>query len=174
MFTFNNRPPKRRASKPVAKAATQPRKSENHLGTLNDPFFLFFVSWMALIVASILLRSVAGTPPAAQIGDMLEFTVNSASVTAPTTAVPAQLVSGPWASPARGCTLDVATMIKPGGTLTVMALRPDGVMLSWAGGITAYGTADCRSTDQKLTSDAGYLVSDTGYERLSKAVVQNN
>jgi hypothetical protein len=46
-------------------------------------------------------------------------------------------------------------MRQPGGTLTVLAVRADGVMLSWVGGNTAR-VAPCPAPGQFLVSAADY------------------
>jgi len=52
-------------------------------------------------------------------------------------------------------------MSNPGGALTVMAVRADGVLLSWAGGATST-KADCRRANQPI------LISADDYEALLK------
>jgi hypothetical protein len=115
-----------------------------------------------LLIIGIWHSSATGVTSIAQVGDRLNFTPASASVTAYTTAVPAQHVADLWASPGRQCLLDVPAMMKPGGAMTVMALRADGVLLLWAGGATASGAANCQGNDE-------LLVSNENYERLAKA-----
>jgi hypothetical protein len=115
-----------------------------------------------MLIANIWHSSVTGASYVAQVGDRLQFTTQSASVTALTTAVPARYVTDSWASPGKQCLLNVPTMLKPGGAMTVMALRADGVLLLWAGGATAPGAANCQGSDE-------LLVSDENYARLEKA-----
>ncbi len=113
-----------------------------------------------MFAAVLLLRLTFGDAFAlskvAQVGDQLHYAPHFASVTAPVTAVPARLVAGPWSPPGRSCMLDVPTMMQPGGTVSVLAVRDDGVMLSWAGGATAPGAQDCRGGQNVLVSDQGY------------------
>ena len=40
--------------------------------------------------------------------------------------------------------------------MTVLAVRQDGVMLSWAGGATALTSAACRGGQSVLVADANY------------------
>jgi hypothetical protein len=121
-----------------------------------NSFFKFVCLMISFTVISLFLNSFIGTEPVAQVGDVLEFYPNTLSVTAPTTAVSARIVAGPGAAPGASCTLDVSSMASPGGAMTVMATRPDGVMLSWAGGATASRQADCRSDEQVLVTNASY------------------
>jgi hypothetical protein len=90
------------------------------------------------------------------VGDVLDFHAGTLSITGPNIAVTAHMVAGPWAPPSRSCTLAVSVMEKSGGVMSVMAVRPDGVMLSWAGGATASGVADCRSNESILVANADY------------------
>jgi hypothetical protein len=70
--------------------------------------------------------------------------------------LPARIVSGPWAAAGRACRLNLARMARPGGAMTVMAVRGDGVMLSWAGGTTAAGRGNCQTPEKILLDKAAY------------------
>ena len=59
--------------------------------------------------------------------------------------IPAREVASPWAKPGEACTLEIPIMSVKGGALSVLAVRKDGVMLSWAGGPTATGAQACQS-----------------------------
>jgi hypothetical protein len=124
-------------SKPAPKKTTQNQKDNPKVRKFDDTLFKFVGLMISFTVISLFLNSALGREPVAQVGDVLEFYPNTLSVTAPTTAVPARILAGPGASPGASCTLDVSSMAIPGGAMTVMATRPDGIMLSWAGGATA-------------------------------------
>jgi hypothetical protein len=156
VLSFNNRRSKGSPSKPAIKTTTGKKKEGFLARKFDDALFKFACLTASFIMTSLLLNSIIGREPAAQVGDMLEFYPNTVSVTAPVTAVSARIVAGSWASPGRTCTLDVSVMKKPGGAVTVMAVRSDGVMLSWAGGATASSQADCRANEQVLVTNADY------------------
>jgi hypothetical protein len=128
----------------------------------DDTYFKFVCLMVSFTMTSLLLNSIIGKQPVAQVGDMLGFYPNTASVTAPITAVSARIVAGPGASPGHTCTLDASVMTKPGGAVTVMGVRSDGVVLSWAGGATASKQAGCQGNAQ-------FLVANADYQRLQMA-----
>jgi hypothetical protein len=163
---------KLRVAKPVSKAAVRPSKPAEPLRNFDwvAPGLVCLLAFLGL--ALLWFGNVTILSRVAQVGDRLALTASSVSITAATTMVPARFLSTPWASPGHDCVLDVSTMVRPGGTITVVALRPDGVMLSWAGGATALGTADCRGKNHDKGPDQGYLVSDFNYQRLAMAVTQ--
>jgi hypothetical protein len=156
VFSFNNRQSKSSPSKPAIKATMPRQKDALENRKFDNTYFKFVCLTVSFTMTSMLLNSIIGTQPVAQVGDMLGFYSNTASVTAPITAVPARVVAGPGASPGHPCTLDVSVMTKPGGAMTVMAVRPDGVVLSWAGGATASKQAGCQGNVQLLVANAGY------------------
>lgn len=170
MSASNNRPPKRRGLKAATKTTAQKTGEGNANDWFENPAFEVLGLLSIVILVQILICGFAGEPRVAQIGDMLDYTTNSVSTYAQTTTEPAQEISGPWASPGHSCTLDVPTMMENGGTLTVVALRPDGVILSWVGGATAHGIANCRVNDRKSMSNTDYLVSDESYQHLLRAI----
>jgi hypothetical protein len=102
----------------------------------------------------LVLNSVIGAESVANVGHVLEFYPNT--VTAPNTTASAHSIAGLGTSPGLACTLDVSVMARPGGAMTVMVTRPDGIMLSWAGGATVSRQADCRSDEQVLVTNADY------------------
>ncbi len=159
----NNRPsssPDER--KPVTERMAKQRTSEARLHRFDLAAKSLFGLIALLFIAGLWHGSATGVTPVAEVGDRLHFTHATASDTAALTAVPAQHVSDLWASPGGQCLLDVPTMMQPGGAMTVMALRADGVLLLWAGGATAPGPANCQGKDEILVSDANYA-------RLEKA-----
>jgi hypothetical protein len=143
-------------SKPVTPSILRQQRSAERLRR----FDWAIICGYGVLVSVLLLRLAFGDafalPKVAQVGDQLHYAPHFASVTAPVTAVPANLVTGLWSPPGRSCVLDVPTMMQPGGTVSVLAVRDDGVMLSWAGGATAPGVQDCRGGQNVLVSDQGY------------------
>jgi hypothetical protein len=116
-----------------------------------------------LAAARIIIAIAASTSHIATVGDRLAVNPASVSPVSRSLVVPARQVSDPWAPPGAACSLNLAAMQRPGGSLTVMAVRPDGVMLSWAGGATASGAADCHAAGTPV------LVADSGYSSLLMA-----
>jgi hypothetical protein len=156
VLSFNNRWSKKSPSKPATKTTTQKQKDDLKARKFEGTLFKFVCLMISLTVMALFLNSIISTEPVAQVGDVLEFYPNTVSVTKPTKAVSARILAGPGASPGAACTLDVSVIARPGGTMTVMATRPDGIMLSWAGGATASSQADCRSDEQILVTNADY------------------
>lgn len=113
---------------------------------------------MVLVVAARLLMGFATQDmhQGPQVGDMLGFHADQVLLTDPDTVVPAQIVAGPWSRPSRACTLDLAEMAKLGGETAVTATQPGGVILSWVGGPTASGFANCAGNPQIFVTNAGY------------------
>jgi hypothetical protein len=153
MYSF--RPPKRHDSKPVAKVASHQQKSGQQSQS-DDTLIPFILFWASTLLAGIVICFVVSAQRVAQVGDVLDFHAGTLSIAGPNIAVTAHMVAGPWAPPSRSCTLAVSVMEKPGGTMSVMAVRPDGVMLSWVGGATASGAADCSSNEPILVANADY------------------
>jgi hypothetical protein len=151
MYSFNHKPTKQRPPK----AATRRPDNGDPVQQSDDLYFLL-PGVLAVVIVMRLLIAASGSNAVAQVGDILDFHGVNASVVAATTAVPARLVAGPWASPGHSCALNVSTMTNPGGAMTVMAVRADGVLLSWAGGATAKGNADCGSSQQILVTAPDY------------------
>ncbi len=145
----------RRRAKAAAVAAARhsrqkPRRhwSDSAYGTLLALLGLLAVARVA----------VGGTlPPVAQPGDRIVF--GALAGRSPDIAIPAHLVAGIFAPPGAACVLDPAAMAAQPGALAVIAARPDGVMLSWAGGPTAPAPASC-------AANATFLVNDIDYIRL--------
>jgi hypothetical protein len=150
MLRYHNKPPRRR--KPRAKAAKPRWQLDGAHGML-----------IGLLIALTALRmTVAFTVPAsvATVGDRVNL--GPANPILGSLIIPARALGNPFASPGGFCSLDVNGMSHPGGAFTVMAVRADGVMLSWAGGATS-AQADCRSKNQAI------LISANDYEALLKA-----
>lgn len=156
MFTFNGRPEKRRRAEPAARVIARQRPHDGSRHAPGDPLLVVYGLLSLLVIGPLLVGTIMGPQRVAQVGDMLEFTAATVPATAPATTVPAQRLAGPQAAPSRDCALDVSAMAKPGGAMTVLALRADGVVLSWAGGATAPGAADCGDKGQIFVSNSGY------------------
>ncbi len=69
-------------------------------------------------------------------------------------------LSDAFAAPGYACQLDIKYMARAGGSFAVLAVRADGVMLSWAGGPTAAPGQACAG------GETGILVSDADYRSL--------
>ncbi len=119
-----------------------PRRPKPATKTLPAPTPLFqgtnglMLGFAGLIMAARVLFLVSATPaPAAIPGDQTVFTENDIWMPTPLTLTATQ---------AGGvCTLNVSTMMTGTGTLTVLAVQPQDVLLTWAGGATAAGTTGC-------------------------------
>ncbi len=164
MLRYSNKPPRRRQGEAVAKAIARQRKAvEFHSHFLTG--VRMFYSGVAVFLVLHGINSALPQPGAdAQVGDMLNLSPAAVAPGAVESAVQARLVAGPWAKPGPVCALDESEMLKRGGVLTTMAVRPDGVMLAWNGGATAQGAAACPSSSQ-------FLVSRDDYQKLYKVEV---
>jgi len=152
MRLYHNKPPRRR--KPRANAATGAKPRWQPDGSV--------ASLIGLLVALTALRiTIAFAVPAgvATVGDRMELGPATTSVV--NLIIPARALGNPFARPGDFCSLDVNEMSHPGGAISVMAVRMDGVMLSWAGGPTS-AKADCRNAGAQI------LVSASDYEALLK------
>ena len=137
--------------KPAAKAASR-EKFEKRLCQATD--LLNLITLSIAIFRLVVLTSPSLTS-AASVGDISNFSKPSLGWIQKIV-VPARQISGPFAGPGRACELDLATMTRHDGTLTVSGIRPDGIMLIWTGGQTAPGNADCGSHAQILIPEANY------------------
>jgi hypothetical protein len=151
MRRYQNNDPRRRR-KPAAKAAPA---SPPALGRSAAPALI------GLVATLLIARLVIGIAAAATVGDRLQFGPATAPRPPLHEIIPARRLANPFAQPGAPCKLDINAMSLAGGALTVFAVRPDGVMLSWAGGATAPG-ADCSTPDQQI------LVATNDYESLLK------
>jgi hypothetical protein len=154
MLRYGNKPPRRRVDKPVTKTIAAQRRTETFNRRARLGFTVFYGLAAAVVIVSALAKTpLAGATP--QVGDMLRITTAATSPGAGLAMVPARLLTGPLAQPGQGCWLDEGMMRDPGGILTVLAVRSDGVMLSWVGGDTAR-VASCPAPSQFLVSAADY------------------
>jgi hypothetical protein len=135
------KPPRR----PRAKSAARTRK---------EPFLEFTVSLVlallgVLVFSCVIKAAVAAVPPIAAVGDQVRLTT-AIPGDAPALRLAGRDVASVFAAPGRGCVLNTWQMAREGGVLTVVAVRPDGIVLSWAGGATAREDAGCRSVGGEL------------------------
>ncbi len=138
----------------------QPRGPLPPSGTKDD--FYSMVIGMIIILAALRLGIACASPTAvAAVGDRLQFGPASPRPAGIATVLQARKLSGPFAPPGDFCNLDVNAMTLSQGALSVIAVRQDGVMLSWAGGLTAK-KANFGANDTQI------LISANDYESLTK------
>ncbi len=156
MLRFPKRP--RRPRSPAA--GRQTPKWRRYFGTrrLIDTLML----GLAFVTAARLISAaVAHPPPVAMPGDIIPIVrATSWMGQGAGAVVKARNLSTAFAAPGRACELDISHMARPGGSFTVLAVRHDGVMLSWAGGPTAAPGQACAG------GQTGVLVSDADYRSL--------
>lgn len=99
--------------------------------------------------------------PDAHVGDLLRFEPASAPDHTPAPVVPAQNIGNVLANPGAKCILDVAVMRNPGAAMSVLAVRADGVVLTWAGKTTA--------NSQGCTPGASVFIAAENYDVLAMA-----
>ncbi len=152
MRLYHNKP---RRPKPEAAANNETQKHRvqavNASGALTG--LLILLAWVRLSIAA------AGAGGSALIGDRVQL--GAASVDFPDHIIAAKAMAGPFSPPGISCSLDVNEMANEGGVLTVMAVRADGVMVSWAGGPTS-AASDCHRLDKPV------LIPADDYEALAK------
>ena len=152
MRLYHNKP---RRPKPKAAAKNDVQKQKLQAANASGALIglLILLAWIRLSIAA------AGPGGAALVGDRVQL--GGAAVMFPDHIIAARSLAGPFSPPGLSCSLDVNDMSKPGGVLTVMAVRSEGVMLSWAGGATS-AESDCHSLGMPV------LISGDDYESLVK------
>jgi hypothetical protein len=158
MLRFSNRPRRPRPKAETKAAGRQMPKWRRWLSSprLRDAAMLA----LTLVTATRLVSAaVAHPPPVATPGDIVPIS-RVASWMSSVNHVNARNLSNAFAQPGSVCTLQIGRMARHGGDLTVLAVRPDGVMLSWAGGPTAAPGEACAG------GETGILVSDADYRSL--------
>jgi hypothetical protein len=133
-------------------SADPARKSPRRI----DDFAMIMAVIGALLLTLQQADALNARRPVAQVGDRIVFTPGMAVSPGFATVIPARVVTGPWAPPARACRLNLGLLTNHWGALTVLAVRADGVMLSWAGGATAEAGNDCAPAHKLLVSDVGF------------------
>jgi len=137
--------------KPAAKAASR-EEFEKRLCQVADLLNLITLS---IAIFRLVVLTAPSLTSVASVGDMSNFPKPSLGWIQKI-AVPARQIAGPFSAPGQACELDLATMTRHDGTLTVSGIRPEGIMLIWTGGQTAPGNADCGSHAQILIPEANY------------------
>lgn len=117
---------------------------------------------LAFVTAARLVSAaVAHSPPVAMPGDIVQIErATNWMGQGPVAVVKARNLRNAFAAPGRACELNIRQMARAGGSFTVLAVRHDGVMLSWAGGPTAAPGQACAG------GQTGVLVSDGDYRSL--------
>ncbi len=105
------------------------------------------VTALVIFIAFQLLYALPGQCAVAGVGDRIVINAGSAREAGAPVITAAQAASG------QTCRLDIATMKHPGGVLTVLEASPGGVLLSWAGGATAQGAADCQRHEIAISAN---------------------
>ncbi len=121
-----------------------------------DDFPIIMVTMAALLLTLQQAEAVNARRPVAAVGDRIVFKPGMEVVPAAETVISARVVAGPWAPPARACRLNIRLMTHHFGALTVLAVRADGVMLSWAGGATAKA-GNCAPAHKLLVGREDYV-----------------
>jgi hypothetical protein len=156
MLRHSHRPPRRPAAKAITQAVARQQLSEARIRQFDKACAIGYGVLALFVVAHLLVATVTGTPPVAQVGDKLEFKSGQLSLAAQNTVLPARVVTTPWRIATRACAWDVSDMAKTGGETTVTAVQANGVLLSWSGGATAPGSADCAGTPKIWMKNADY------------------
>lgn len=141
MLRDRQRPPRRSQPKPDAKALMRrvPKGWKRGMRTMQG---LALTMVMMVTLARLVSVAIANPAPVAVPGDFVQLG-HRWQMYAPQNRIEARLLADPWARPGSGCVLDIAWMAHHAGRLTVLAVRRDGVMLSWSGGATAAGPEAC-------------------------------
>ena len=160
MLRYRNKPKTAQRPNPVQRSALRATPEDANtthgaeIGALMilGPFILaLLVMYLGLVATNKFLEYRS----AARVGDILEIPVQVA-VASNIGQIPARRLATPWAPPGRACSLDVRSIGQYGGSATVLAVRPDGVMLEWAGQPRALGNGDCETRQPILITNTGY------------------
>jgi hypothetical protein len=146
----DTKPPRR----PCGKSLAQKRK----IISPSDAYGTIIGLFALLLALRLLIAAAAAMPRIANVGDQLPISRALPGLRAGIV-LPAREMPTAYAYPGAACRLDIAMMSQPGGILTVMAVRPDGMVLSWAGGATAAHDG-CRAPSGEV------LVSENDYAAL--------
>ncbi|HEY1856218.1 hypothetical protein [Acidocella sp.] len=158
MLPFFKRPRRPRPNEAPKAAPRQTTKWRRLLGS-RRVIDTVLLGLTMVTAARLVSAAVAHPPPVAVPGDIVPIE-RAANWMADVNVVHAHNLSGPFAAPGSVCQLNISRMAKTGGSLTVLAVRADGVMLSWAGGPTAAPGKACAG------GQTGLLVSDADYRSL--------
>lgn len=153
MLRFTNRP-----RRPQPQKAARQTPWRRFLGS-RRVFDTVLLGMIFVTAARLVSAAVAHPPLAATPGDIVPVG-RTTSWMAGVTVVKAHDLSTAFAAPGRACELDIKHMAQAGGSFAVLAVRADGVMLSWAGGPTAAPEKACAG------GQTGILVSNEDYHSL--------
>jgi hypothetical protein len=138
--------------RPKAKAAPRPQ----HGNWLGSAYTVLLALMCASVGAQFVAASLAAMPPIVSVGDRIPFGVPARPFAVNLPVVAAAQIATPQSAPGHVCLLNLQKMMRPGGVFTVLAVRPDGVALSWAGGPTADASAACGNTSPVIVSENDY------------------
>ncbi len=131
----DKKPPHRRQHK------TADQKGKRH--SLYNAYSTIIGLFAFLLALRLLVAAAAAMPRITNVGDQLSIS-RALPGLRDGMMLAAREMPAAYADPGPACRLNIAKMAQSGGILTVMAVRPDGVVLSWAGGATA-GADACRA-----------------------------
>ncbi|MDD2705481.1 MAG: hypothetical protein PHU07_09140 [Acidocella sp.] len=140
----------------MTRAVAQQRRTELFQRRFRLAIEIFYVMLVGFLLLHWAGGGLSAAERVAQPGDMLRIAANEVPPGARASVVPANLVLSPQGRAGRTCTLDEHVMLKPGGTLTVLEVLTNDVVLVWAGGATAAGADACPKAAQLLVSNANY------------------
>lgn len=121
-----------------------------------DDFPIIMMTIAALLITLQQAEAYNARRPVAAVGDRIVFKPGIDLAPGSDRVISARVVTGPWTPPARFCRLNMRLLTHHWGAFTVMAVREDGVMLSWAGGATAKAGNDCEPAHKLLVSSRDY------------------
>ena len=137
-------------SKPPRRPRVKTAARHHHRAVAPDGAYGTLLGLMGILVfARLLVAACAAVPSLASVGDRVQVSA-AAPIAVPDVVLPARGVTSAFAKPGPACKLNMAGMKKPGGVLSVVAVRPDGVVLSWAGGATAAGAQNCQMNGPEM------------------------
>jgi hypothetical protein len=152
MLRFSKRP--RPLPKEAPKAVPRQRRKARPLPGARRVIDVLLVAVSLVTAARLVSAAVAYPPPVAVPGDIVPLG-RAANWMANVNVMNARDLSGAFAAPGRACRLDISRMAQAGGSFTVLAVRADGVMLSWAGGPTAAPGQACAGGATAMLISAG-------------------
>jgi hypothetical protein len=156
MLRYRHKPKAKTRPKSIAHSAVQQKREKvsADVGSLMvaAPFISALI---AVYFGFVSINALLESQPVAHVGDILEIPIQ-AEAASDIPPIPARLLATAWASPGRARSLDIGTIKRIGGSATVLALRPDGVMLEWAGPATTTGNGDCDTNHAILIRDGDY------------------
>jgi hypothetical protein len=156
MLRFTNRP-----RRPRPPGSVRPASKWRRFFGSRRLFDTVLLGVTFVAAARLVSAAVAHPPPVAMPGDIIPIErATNWMGQGPAAVVKARDLSDAFAAPGRVCELDIRQMARSGGSFTVLAVRSDGVMLSWAGGPTAAPGQACAG------GQTGVLVSDADYRSL--------